>query len=267
MTRPTAAALSLALLALAGGPARGATLELAPTGQIQVRAKGAVDPEARVYRSLEPPLSMVVYAATFRRPVFVTTVPRAARLVDPGRIREDAETGTIRLDTGGPQEDLLVVRVDGPNLVVEQDGAGVALAAPEPVLGDRTLDEMTRLLPEYRRSAARYTPDAATLERLRRIDQPAELIVFFGSWCPHCEQMVPRLLRVLQDAGTLPLEVRFHGLPPGGAGDALANQYRITGLPTCVVRRGTTEVARLVDDDWDAPEKSLATALTARPPR
>jgi thiol-disulfide isomerase/thioredoxin len=268
MTRFIVPAVLAALVATASGRAHGATMELVGTGQFRVQSKGATDPDARVYRALVPPFAFLVFTPAFRRPVLVTTGTRAARLVDPARVTHDADDPEIvRLDTAGPQEDFLSVRVDGSSLVVERDGVTIALAPSEPVLGDRTLEEVTRALPEYRRNAAHYTPDPRALETLRRLERPAELIVFFGSWCAHCERMMPRLVRVLQDAGGAPIEVTFHGVPPGQARDRMADELRITALPTAIVRRDAKEVARIVDDDWDAPEKSLAAALAGKPGR
>ena len=133
-----------------------------------------------------------------------------------------------------------------------------------PLLGDRTLDELVGALPEYRRDAARYTPDAGLLEKIRRVKEPTELLVFFGSWCPHCAQAVPRLIRVLEDALGAPLSVTFHGVPRDGS-DPMMDDLRVTGLPTVILRRNSKEVARMEGEEWTAPEKNLAAVLTTIP--
>jgi len=117
-------------------------------------------------------------------------------------------------------------------------------------------------MPEYRRDATRYTPDPAAIEKLRRLGQPTELLVVFGSWCPHCAQAVPRLVRVLQDMQGAPMTVTFHGVPHDGK-DSLTDDLRITGLPTAIVRRDSKELARMRDDDWDTPERGLAALVTS----
>jgi thiol-disulfide isomerase/thioredoxin len=155
--------------------------------------------------------------------------------------------------------------MDGENLVLERDGTTLKMTASPPILGDKTLDEMLAAMPDYRRSAARYTPDAAALERLRRAKEPAEVLVFFGSWCAHCEQVIPRLVRVLQDARGAPLQVVFHGVPPpGGAKDPMADALGVRGLPTGIVRRDGKEVARLEGPEWNAPETALAELVDGR---
>ena len=234
-------------------------LELEPTGQFA--ASGSA-----IYRSIELPASFLVDPSPFGRPVLIMTGRLSARLLDPKRISRDAaDPEVVRVDTGGPQEDFLSVRVDGPNLVVDRDGRTMTLKASPPLLGDRTVDELIEALPEYRRDAARYTPDPAALDKLRRLKQPTELLVFFGSWCPHCGQAVPRLVRVLESVRGAPIAVTFHGVPHDGT-DPMANDLGVNGLPTMIVRRDSKEVARMAGDEWAAPEKSLA-ALIASPAR
>lgn len=264
MTRIVPLLLLVASLAL---PARAATVQFASTGQFQVQARGSVDPNARVYRSVLPPWQFLVMTFAFPRPVLVTTGPAGARLVDAKRVTPDpADPQSVRFDTTGPVADLLGVRFDGPNLVLDRDGVIVTLAPSPPVLGNKTLEELVVAIPDYRRSAATYSPDPAAIAALAKQTQPAELQVFFGSWCSHCEQMVPRLVRVLDAAKPPKLTVSFHGVPQGRATDPEADAARITALPTGIVRRDGKEIARLTDEDWEAPEKSLLAVLDGTKP-
>jgi thiol-disulfide isomerase/thioredoxin len=261
MTRVISNTVLVTLLASFGTGAHASTIELAATGQFAVQG-------SETYRSVEPPAVFLVQPSPFGRPVLITTGPPAARLLDPKRISRDAaDSELIRVDTSGSQADFLSVRLEGANLIVDRDGLTMTLKESPPLLGDRTLDQLIEALPEYRRGAARYTPEPAALEKLRRVKQPTELLVFFGSWCPHCEQAVPRLVRVLQDVQGAPIAVTFHGVPHDAWGkDPMTEDMRITGLPTVIVRRDSKEIARMEGDSWAAPEKSLA-ALVAMPTR
>jgi thiol-disulfide isomerase/thioredoxin len=251
--------LIVTCLAASGTSVGAALIEVAPTGQFQVQ-------DARVYRSVEPPPKFLVLGSRFGRPVLITTGPLGARLLDPGRVQTDAPPAeTVRVDTGGSQQDFLTVRMDGENLVLERDGTTMKMTASPPILGDKSLDEMLAAMPDYRRSAARYTPNAAALDRIRRAKQPAELLVFFGSWCSHCEQMIPRLVRVLQDTRGAALRVVFHGVPaPGGPQDPMADTLGVRGLPTGIFRRDGKEVGRLEGPEWNAPETTLADLVDGR---
>ena len=253
-------AVVVALLASCARSAYGAVVELVPTGQFQAQG-------AQVCRSLEVPAAFLVSPSPFGRPVFITTGPLMARLLNPARItRAEADPEVVRVDTSGPQDDFLSVRPDGDDLVVARDGLTMTLKASPPLLGDHTLEELLQALPEYRRSAARYEPDAGAVAKLRRVTQPTELLVVFGSWCPHCAEKVPRLVRVLGDVSSAPIAVTFHGVPHEGAPDPIIDELHIAGLPTAIVRRSGKEVARMEGDGWLAPERTLST-LIATPAR
>jgi hypothetical protein len=56
--------------------------------------------------------------------------------------------------------------------------------------------------------------------------------------------------------------VTFHGVPHDGK-DSLAEELRVTGLPTAIVRRDNKELARMKGDAWDAPERALAALVTS----
>jgi thiol-disulfide isomerase/thioredoxin len=261
MMRSVPSVALAALFASAGAAAHAAPIELVATSQFVVQG-------ATVYRSLEPPVTLLVAPSPFGRPVLVTTGPLGARLLDPARVvRDPADPDAVRVDTSGPQEDFLSVRPDGPNLVLEREGVTMALKEGPPLLGDHQLGDLLQALPEYRRGAAHYAPDAAALARLRRVKQPAELLVFFGSWCPHCEQAVPRLVRALEELHGAPITATFHGVPHDARwDDPLIERFHIVGLPTAIVERDGREIARLEGDQWARPETSLAD-LMAGPPR
>jgi thioredoxin family protein len=259
MTRFVVRTALVTLFACCWSSAHGAIVELAATGQFEVQG-------SEVHRSLQPPAAFLVSPSPFGRPVFITTGPLTARLLAPARISHDeADPEVLRVDTSGPQEDYLSVQPDGQNLLVTRNGLTMMLKASPPLLGDRTLDEIVRALPEYRRGAARYTLDPAAIAQLRRVTQPTELLVVFGSWCPHCAEAVPRLVRVLEGVKEAPITVTFHGVPHDGTSDPVADDLHVTGLPTAILRRGGKELGRMEGDAWAAPEKSLAMLLAATP--
>ena len=227
--------------------ASAATIELATTGQFQVQG-------AELFRSVQLPVAFVVLGSRFGRPVFITTGPVAARLLDPSRVtRDPSDSSLVRVDTGGAQQDNLVTKVDGSGILVDRDGLTIKLTASPPVLGDRTLEQVVEAMPEYRRAAARYTPDPMALDTLRRAKQPTEIVVFFGSWWSQCEQLFPRLVRVVEDSRGAPLTVTFHGVPADGGKDATADDLHVSALPTGIVRRDGKEIARMERDAWEAP--------------
>lgn len=268
MTRSPLRPLLLALVALGAlpGALRAATVDVAPTGQLRAETKGPGAPTARVYKSLDAPPKFLVMDSVYGRPVYVTTGPTSARLLDAERVtKSPTDPDMLRIDTAGPQQDFLVVNFSGPNLVLDRNGVTMTLTQAPPILGEHSATDLLAALPEYRRNAARYQPDKAAVDVLRRSTQPVEFLVFFGSWCSHCEEMVPRLLKVMQEAQGTGVTVRYHGVPADGAPDPLADKMGVRALPTGVLRRGNQEVGRFDVDDWETPEKSLVRLVASSP--
>jgi thiol-disulfide isomerase/thioredoxin len=88
-----------------------------------------------------------------------------------------------------------------------------------------------------------------------------ELIVrvYFGSWSPICERIVPKIMAV-EEAWRF-VRFEYYGLPKPLSDDELARSQGITGLQTVLVLRGGEEVARLTGRQLDSPEEAFSRGL------
>lgn len=264
MTRTAWPAAALVSVLLAAGAAASAADGPQPfylSGKRVVRVAGAVDDKARVYIApgtpravvLSPVLGAPVYIASTEKKVFALD---AARVVpspdDPDAVLVDAEGAT-----GGTP-----LTVDGLELRFVVGGRPVVLETrPPKVSGDLTADQLMAAIPEYRRNAKTYLPGKGDMRLLATITEPAEIDVFFGAWCPHCEQHVPRMIKVAEELHSQVLTFRYHGLPEKIADDPLARQYQIQAVPVALVRRGDKVVARIEGPSWARPEAALSAVL------
>src|SRR5262245_21048620 len=116
-----------------------------------------------------------------------------------------------------------------------------------------------------------YEPNPGILLELREADrQGVRLTLFFGTWCGDSRYQVPRILKLL-DAMGFPREAvelvavdsgeGQHKRSPGGEERGL-EIYRV---PTLVVRRGATEVGRLVEFPVLSLERDLLAILSGAP--
>lgn len=264
MTRTAWPAAALVSVLLAAGAAVSAAAGPQPfylSGKRVVRIAGAVDDKARVYIApgtpravvLSPVLGAPVYLASTEKKVFVLD---AARVVpspdDPDAVLVDAEGAS-----GGT-----LLTVDGLELRFAVGGRPVVLETrPPKVSGDLTAEQLMAAIPEYRRNAKTYLPGKGDMRLLATITEPAEIDVFFGTWCPHCEQHVPRMIKVAEELHSPVLTFRYHGLPEKTADDPLARQYQIQAVPVALVRRGNKVVARIEGPSWARPEAALSAVL------
>lgn len=145
----------------------------------------------------------------------------------------------------------------GTTVVLQVDGSELRLKPKPPLVGLYDADGMVENSKVYARRADAYEPVPATVGKLKTLGQAVRVRVFFGTWCPACGQMVPRILKVsdaLEGAG---LKFEFYGLPRGFKGDPEADRYQVSSVPTGVVFVNEKEVGRITGNDWRSPESAL----------
>lgn len=259
MNRAAPIVIVLAALA-AAAPARAQEAEtFTPTGHYQLRIADRAVPEAQIFQSGSGVPRLLLVGGGLPQPVLITAGAKTAELLDAARIvaRENGDVG-LAPGAGGPSAPLTV---DGRRLKASVAGKPIVVEPREALVGDVTPEQMLAHMPEYRRNHDTYKPRLGDVRLLGTLKEPTEVSVFFGTWCPHCEKYVPRLIRVLQDVGNPNLKLRLHGLPAKVDEDPLARQMKITAVPMAFVLRGEQEVARLEGQNWEHPESALAALL------
>lgn len=150
-------------------------------------------------------------------------------------------------------------------------GLGASTEEPEApkILGRCTVAQLdAEPFSEWFRSGYHeYTPNAEVLERLRAVKtRDVQISVFFGTWCGDSRRELPRLLKLLQAMEIPDDRIELIGLDrtaaatkrsPGGEEQGL-EIYRV---PTVIVRRGGTEVGRIVEHPVLSLERDLLAIL------
>ncbi len=154
----------------------------------------------------------------------------------------------------------------GDGVSFEVDGLAVELNQKPALLGTQDLGEMKAYSRDYVRRAEAYSPSQTFIDRLRSESRPVRVVVYFGSWCPFCQEMVPRMMRVAEELTGSGIEVGFYGLPEGAefSQDPNVKELKITGVPTGVVYLDNREIGRITTNGWKIPELSLNKLLVAR---
>ena len=113
---------------------------------------------------------------------------------------------------------------------------------------------------------ASYTPDAKTVEALASSMGSVDVEVYLGTWCSDSTRDVPRLERILDEAGLPPERLEMVALSdhpgefktsPGGK----ERLRRIHRTPTIVVSRDGHEIGRIVQNSRESLEKDLLTIV------
>ena len=264
------AATLCVLSALLAGPGAPATAQstphpvlsaFAPIDDYILEIDGQADSDARLYLS-QRAAAMLILSDALGEPVLLW-----ARSMAVDRIRSSD------LLASGPGYDVVAepaktyvgeARPDQTTIALPIEGRDVKVLPRPPLLGDRTLGELLEHSPSYRAGMDAFQPNAAAMAALRE-GPPAQVRVFFGSWCSVCKQVLPNLLEV--NAGLEGSNVAFdyYGLasPPAGWEDPEVKSNEVTGLPTAIVYRGGQEVGRFVGaGDFAQPAQVLQALLS-----
>jgi thiol-disulfide isomerase/thioredoxin len=256
---------AFAAVALAAGPLAGqggtALSGFASTGDYVLVLDGATDPSAEIY-VLGQGSAYLVLSDRLSAPVLLE--PRAGTAVSVSLLKVSKQAdGTIDLLPQAVIAELgrFTIDLDGVGFAV--DGRAAQLRTKPPYLGNGGVDELLAYSPDYRRDAEAYVCSEPILRDLRAQPQAVEIRVFFGSWCPYCKQVLPRILKVAQQLAGSRISLAFYGLPRDIGSDAEAGRYGISGVPTGVVLVGGHEVSRIGGGDWKIPELAIKNALAS----
>lgn len=120
----------------------------------------------------------------------------------------------------------------------------------EPVLlGALTRWDLEEAMPGLVEEQVTATPDLAAAVALAEALSGAEIVVYLGTWCSDTRRELARFWRALDEAGVIdPHEVTYIGVDRR----MRQPQEMLTGIdlqlvPTFIVRRGGTEVGRVVE--------------------
>lgn len=107
-----------------------------------------------------------------------------------------------------------------------------------------------------------YTPKAEVLQELRTTLEDKEFILFLGTWCGDSKREVPRMLRILKEAGVAESRIRIIALDrrPGKyktSPEGLEKKYYIKRVPTLIILSQGQEINRIVERPWRSLEEDL----------
>jgi thiol-disulfide isomerase/thioredoxin len=261
-----------ALTVLAGGllaavpplAAQGATADFQPVDYVVTLDGAAVDAEVWQSRIAG---ELLIVSPDLASPVRLILREARAETVQFMKVDRRPDGGlTLLPDATERSLGTFQVAAGGDGVSFALDGRTVELKQKPPLLGTQDLGGMKAYSREYTRLAEEYTPSKPFIERLRAEDRDVRVEVYFGSWCPFCQQMVPRMIRVAEELADSEIEVDFYGLPQGEAfaRDPKAKALDISGVPTGVVYVDGRETGRITANGWKIPEVTLNRLLGQR---
>ena len=251
-------------LALAGASSLTAAQPVVfePSGDFLLVVDGKEQPKAEIYRATAT-AQILVLSTALPSPVVLSPGTTSVVTVPVMSVAKQA-SGLVNLFESS-QASQGPFRVEGDSVAFSSEGHSSLLKPRPSLLKTQTAATLLEYNPAYRRNATAYQPDAAVLEALKaKRKEPVTVQVYFGSWCPHCTQVVPRLLRVQELLGAA-IQFEYYGLPkfPEFGKDPEAKRLGLNAVPTGVVLVGGREAGRIGSSGWNNPEVTLQDILTA----
>ena len=142
-----------------------------------------------------------------------------------------------------------------------------ARGAEEVLLGKVRPSALPSITESWGKDYDAYEPAPDDLQTLGTLRGPADLDVYFGSWCGDSRRELPRLVKILDRASLPGLRVRYFALDRTKTKPArLARRGAIERVPTIVLRAEGREIGRIVESPTTTLEHDLA-LLVGRIPR
>jgi thiol-disulfide isomerase/thioredoxin len=76
--------------------------------------------------------------------------------------------------------------------------------------------------------------------------------VYFGTWCPHCKEVVPKFMKSIEVAANPNLKISYTGLPKNFGESDLARARDLKQIPTFIFSKGGKEFGRLPRPEADS---------------
>jgi thiol-disulfide isomerase/thioredoxin len=238
--------------------------EFRPSGDY-ILVVGGKEVQADIYQS-ERAAAILVLSSAFPSPVLLEPRTGMAETVSVMKVAKQAD-GSIDLlaDAVLAPQGQIQLAEDAVNFSAE--GRSGSLKPKPPLLGPRRAPEVVQHNPEYTTGIRAYKTNARALAELKKEKRPVQVRIYYGSWCPHCRQMVPHALKVEQELKGSPSTVHFEywGLPQQFGNDPEAKKMGVKAVPTAVIYLGGKEAGRITGTEWEAPETALTGVLSGHP--
>lgn len=139
------------------------------------------------------------------------------------------------------------------DLLVEDNGFSPLL-----LIGQIDLDTLYQKFPVYRQNQMAYQPNSVVLSKTEDLDPHLDLICFLGTWDSLSEEIVPKLLRMLEMSYLPHVVLTIVGVNPTMEdGEGLARLHRVQGLPTILFLMSQIEIGRIVGQPGDRIESQF----------
>ena len=213
---------------------------------------GKLVPAAEIYQNDKIPAFLILSSA-LPSPVMLTPRAGTVESVNLMKIAKQKD-GSVDLLADAVLAPLGQFQMDGENIAFTAGGKKVSLN-PKPALTGphKAVGPARRPSPSTSAARAATSRTRASIAALKKDTKPVTVHVVFGSWCPHCRQHVPLMLKVEKRGQEPEHQVRVlrasRALPDGWK-DPEVKRLGVKGIPTAIVYVNGLEAGRIEGRPW-----------------
>jgi len=209
---------------------------------------GRAAPEARFYGERDGTRLLVQVPGLPKAALMKRDATKQVTAIDASKVLMDEPTDTARLspgaEKGGPTSAYTVDAVKG-EVILYLGNQRLKILPKLPLEGPATREEILRHTPQYRKAKDEYIPDPKEVSFLRSCKDQVNIDVYFGTWCPHCKEVVPKFMKSIEVAANPNLTISYTGLPKNFGESGLARARDVKQIPTFIFSKGGKEFGRL----------------------
>ncbi len=232
------------------------------TGRYILYIGGTLQDDARIYQSRRAG-AFLVLGSSHGKALLIQPREKVVSDVPVAEIAQRPDKG-VDLVRDAKINKLGEVRIDSGGIAVNVEELRARLQPQPHLLGRKSAEEVLLHSPEYERAGASYSADASDIAKIKGNQRDIEVIIFFGTWCPTCKRLLPRILKVDEAIQGAKLKITYYGLKKKGSPgppDANLDRYGIKHIPTGVVLLDGKHRGNISGRQFSRPERALAALI------
>lgn len=208
--------------------------------------------------------AILVLSSALPAPVLINLREVRVETLNPKNVNRRSNE-TVEILTGATLaiQSPFKITADRMGLEFEVEEKKGLLRRRPPLLGHHDVADLEKHSPEYRRAADAYSPSDSVIARLQIARDEVIVRVFFGSWCSHCNHIVPRIMKVADQLNGSKIKFDFYGVPRKISADPIAEEAGIKSVPAGVLFQDGKEIGRIPKSGWKKPEQAIDYLLTS----
>ncbi len=231
-----------------------------PSGEFEVELAGEELEGLELFHS-DRAGAYLIMAPALKSPLLVNTRSRSIEAVSLMKVSKN-DDGTIDLLNGAVFDNLGPFQTRHQSLVFNVKGQQMTLKVKPALLGNQKAQSLSEHNPGYLFKSAAYELDGTQMEALKAEKRDVSVKIFFGTWCPVCSRLVPKVMRLEEGLEGSKINFEYYGLPRVMTDDPVTQEMGIKGVPTGIVYVGGKEIGRLTGRELHKPEAAIQKVLS-----